>query len=326
MRTVETIQADIDSTENRKNEVGATQTDIDQWNAQIAEFKKEKEAVQQLQQDQEGRQQAQEEKVESIKLPYDFNEIFSDGDLKVTTANSMIIEVIKDFQRESDVLHNAEVDKLKFDHKEELRAASDRESQLQRQNSELQATIDAGNSEMAQLSHEKTDAESKRDAAVRELDAAITEINQLKGWNYDLQQKLNNAPAPKAAIDITPTDKLAQLVKESSEAKANRGLQRWATMLPEVVAPPVLPSLENNSAEVAALPPELPNVGESFRQDEIPSGLGSATAGQDQGVQESQVEDFVTASVYNTGFKIIFEHINVLEAKVAELESVKAVA
>jgi hypothetical protein len=304
---VEQIQSEIDNKNAAIEQEAANgqQTNHDQiilWRAEIATLT-EQLAAEKLQQEQEGRQQAQEEKVAAVTLPYDFSETFDDP-----RANEIITELIQQYQRQAYEEHNAEITELVGKNKDELRAAADRESQLQRQNSEIQNALEAERQQakrdaqeftglehhIAQLQLEKQHAESKRDAAVRELDEAKTEINQLKGWNYDLQEKLNNAPAPKAAIDISGSDKLSQLVKESNEAKAARGLQRWATMLPEVVAPPVLPSLENNNSTIPPeLPPELPNVGTDFRPQEVPStavGLdGNTATAEVVGPAESQV-------------------------------------
>jgi predicted nucleic acid-binding Zn-ribbon protein len=272
---------------------GGSLAQINQRVTEAEDLQKQIEA-EQIKQDQEGRQQVQEEKVASVTLPANFSELFDDP-----RANDIIIELIRQSQRQAYEEHNVEVVRINAEWRGKLalanatteEVATDRTfyvtdnerlkvliSNVEKENDELTSLTD-------QLKLEKQDAESKRDAAARELDAAKAEIEQHKSHINDLQEQLSNAPAPKAAIDISGSDKLSQLVKESNEAKAARGLQRWNAMLPEVVTPPVLPSLENNSAEVAALPPELPNVGNDFRQPEIPSGLGSATAGQDQGVQ-----------------------------------------
>lgn len=249
----------------------------------------------------------QEEAVESIVLPYDFNALFSEEGHEITNANKVIIEVVKDFERQANARHNAEIAKLNAEHKEELKAATDRGIELKRQIEILQANLEGEclqaekdaveytqlMQRMTQLENEKADAIAKRDAAARELDIANEEISQHKIHIDDLRQQLANAPAPKAAIDIGATDRLAQLVKESNEAKALRGVSRWANMLPEIVTPPVLPFLDEDIQEVA----ELPNLGESFRADKVYDRLESSTGGQDQGVQAETFEQWATREI-----------------------------
>jgi hypothetical protein len=84
---------------------------------------------------------------------------------------------------------------------------------------------------MVQLELERDDAYTKRDSAFRQLQEAKDEIEALK-------IKLENAPISKQTLDISPSDKLAQMVKESLADKVNRGLARWNI--------PSVPTPENN--------------------------------------------------------------------------------
>jgi DNA repair exonuclease SbcCD ATPase subunit len=212
---------------------------------------------------QQVRIQAQEEKVESITLPFDFDDIFENA-----KANEMIIEVVKEFQRKAYEDHNAEIQTLTEGHKE-------REANLKFQLEQSYKIVDNGKLEYAELqetynkelcdrddkiselnrelesiqeSHFKLseaihDALSKRNAAAELLKEAQAEIAQLKSRNDDLRaQAAHGVRKAIDIIDISPSEKLALMVKETNEQKANRGLARWAEMMPEVVAPPVVPA------------------------------------------------------------------------------------
>jgi hypothetical protein len=223
-----------------------------------AKLQEEQQAAQQV------RIQAQEEKVESITLPYDFDDIFENK-----SANEMIIEVVKEFQRKAYEDHNAEIQTLTAGHKEReanlkvqldqsyqivangkaeytelhetyISELSDRDDKI----SELTRELDSIKDSHFKLSGTALDTESKRDAAVKQLEEAQAEIAQLKSWNEDLRtQAAIGVRKAIDVIDISPSEKLALMVKETNEQKANRGLARWAEMMPEVVAPPIAPEV-----------------------------------------------------------------------------------
>lgn len=175
----------------------------------------------------EARAQEQEEKVESIVLPYDFSEVFGDP-----RANEMIVELIKDFQRQAFADHNAEVETLIAEHKAEIQlVTSDRnqaKERLQLLSDNLGEEKQAHNEVLALLNETKlrlNDAESKRDAAVRHAEGLETLLSEKQEHIQTLRDEI--AIGAKAAINVTnisPSDRLAQLVQDSKNAKVKSAL------------------------------------------------------------------------------------------------------
>jgi hypothetical protein len=247
------------------------QAQLDEVNAQIAEEQakgpqkdadvlaglEQKQAVilmqlddAKLQEEQQVRIQAQEEKVESIVLPYDFDDIFENK-----SANEMIIELLKEYKRKDYEEHNAEIQQLIAEHKNHVSTLQAIVTTIKQQNAELQGentalslhSSDLGDMlEAEKVAHSETklrvnEIETNRSNAVKQLEEAQAEIAQLKSWNDDLRaQAAQGVRKAIDVIDISPSEKLALMVKETNEQKANRGLARWAEMMPEVVAPPVV--------------------------------------------------------------------------------------
>lgn len=190
--------------------------------------------------------QAQEAEVQAITLPYDFDELFSEEGHPVTGANDMIIEVVKDTKRQANIEKNQALDEQKamFDAK-----LSEVENDLQFKIDSMKKIIENGTSANAELTREigdvraylqqvnleRDDAFNKRDAAFRQLQEAREEIEALK-------IKLDAIPTIKQSLDISPSDKLAQMVKESLAEKVNRGLARWD--IPTLAIPEIEPVLE----------------------------------------------------------------------------------
>jgi chromosome segregation ATPase len=212
-----------------------------------AKAQEEQQAAQQV------RIQAQEEKVESITLPYNFDDIFDNKN-----ANEMIIELVKEFQRKAYEDHNDDVDRINSGWKIKLDEItsewSTTKTQLQeeigklhQENKTLQGNLEDTESALEQANFLGKDAESKRDAAVKQLEEAQSEIAQLKSWNDDLRaQAAQGVRKAIDVIDISPSEKLAAMVKESAAEKANRALARWADVIevqPVVVAPPIAPEV-----------------------------------------------------------------------------------
>jgi regulator of replication initiation timing len=225
------------------------------------------------------RVQAQTEKVESITLPLDFNDLLDNP-----LANEMVIEVVKQFQLQAYEEHNVEVVRInadwnsKFDDMKNLCQSNyaDLLKTHEESQDELMAEVDANytlNVENESLSHklkqaltDQKDAESKRDNAVNELEQAKAEIDRLNNHVFELQQQIASAPAPRAAIDITPNDRLNNLAKQAKESiveKANRGLARWNLPAIEVPSMP--------EAQPLAMP-EIPAAQEEHPKDEVSDG------------------------------------------------------
>jgi chromosome segregation ATPase len=199
--------------------------------------------------------QEQEVKVASITLPHNFNEVFDDP-----RANDIIIEVIKDFQRQAIAEHNAEVESLIAQHREEIRTSSEHELQLKRKNEELQqennliaADRDQSKERLQQLSIELTDALSKRDAAVRDKEASESLLAEKQTHIDTLRNEI--AIGASKAINVTninPSDRLAQLIEQSKSAKIKSAAElalesatpfRGKVLVDGVVAPLSVPEV-----------------------------------------------------------------------------------
>lgn len=175
----------------------------------------------------EARVQVQEEKVESITLPYNFDEIFEDP-----RANEMIIELIKEYQRAAYAEHNAELTELATAHREELRIETSRTLQLKLQNEGLQTKWELQEVELddlqSALNHmrvERDDALSKRDAAVREKEGLELLVSEKQEQIDKLRDEIAiGAVAAVNVTNISPTDRLAVLVQESKNAKVKSAL------------------------------------------------------------------------------------------------------
>lgn len=168
------------------------------------------------------RVQVQEQEIESIVLPegYDFDEISG-----VENMNLMIIEVIKDFQRQYNLKRNAEEELMINEHKAqvaELKAAND---SFAHENEKLMQLTEELNKAISTAHLELTDALSKRDAAVREKEGLEVLLQEKQAHIDTLRNEI--AVGAKAAINvtnITPSDRLAQLVQESKNAKVKSAL------------------------------------------------------------------------------------------------------
>jgi len=268
MRTITEIQADINMMQQAIQNAGMG-VDTSTWQAEKAKYEREYAtaetywAEQATQQAQTDREQAQTEKVESVVLPLDLNKLYDN-----TTINDIVIEIIQTFQKQAYTDHNAEVAKINADWTSKLQTQTDNAAN---QLTQLQARLDSEllqgqedakafadlEQSYAQCLNDRKDAESKRDAAAQEIIRLNSHID-------DLQQQLANAPAPKAAIEIGSSDRLAELVvkaKESTAAAAARGLARWNTAQPDHAVPALdIPSLPQITEEPAAVstPQEIP--------------------------------------------------------------------
>lgn len=178
-------------------------------------------------QSQVARIQEQADKVESITLPYDFNEVFADP-----RANEMIIELIKDLQLQAYADHNAEVEQLTADHKAELGLYKTQNDEFRRENDELKVDLGVANKHIVTLEtsvmdlvNERDDAFAKRDAAVREKEGIELLVSEKQAQIDTLRAEI--AVGAKAAINVTnisPSDKLAALVQESKNAKVKSAI------------------------------------------------------------------------------------------------------
>lgn len=185
---------------------------IAQLKAQEIELEKEAAA--------QARIETQIEKVESITLPFNFDEVFDDP-----SANEMIIELIKDLQLQAYADHNAEIATLTSDHEAELQAVNDSLSQLKTQYDVVSAQLSQTQNDLAQTRFERDDALAKRDAAVRHAEGLETLVAEKQAHIDKLRDEI--AIGAKAAVNVTnisPSDKLAQLIQERKNAKVKSAL------------------------------------------------------------------------------------------------------
>lgn len=240
MRQLAEVHADINrvreeiATAPNGTDTSSLQNELIQYTAELADASAYWES--------HDRVQAQTDAVDSIQLPYDYNDLFGHPD-----ANDNIIAVVKQFQLQAYADHNAEVARIKEDHKNNVDALYARHTKVTEQfindKNDLQSQLDMENEQakkdaielteltqqVAQLGLEKQDAEQKRDNAIQQLEnvqVIVTENEALKEQIEALKQEL----MAKKAISVDSNDKLAELAnkaKESTIAKANRGLARW---------------------------------------------------------------------------------------------------
>lgn len=254
------------------------------------------------------RVQVQEEKVQSIQLPHNFDEVFGDP-----RANEIITEVIREFQRQAYEEHNAEVEGIHNSYRAQLSEAGVREAELKLKIDVMKQEIDKGieekvilirdNANYLKFNHKletvKDDAELKRDAAVRELETAQQEINRLNSHIDDLRKEIAvGAKEAYKVTDIGSNNKLNALVKQSLEEKVNKGLERWSKMMPDIVAPPeitVSPFRGDDKANDTVVPVDEPADGndtashtEVIFRDQVEGVQPGADSG-DNGDQESAV-------------------------------------
>lgn len=314
MRKLSVIQSEIDMMDDaikteRKKENGGDQSSIATWQAEKVKYEKEYDEAKTYW-DAQGREQAQTEKVESITLPYDYNDILDNP-----LANETIIEVVKSFQRQAYDEHNTEVARINAEWNEKVKAintAADEYSALLKQEfADLQQRLDAENEQaqkdakelneltqqVSQLTLEKQDLESKHKAAATALDEANQEIERLK------QPK-------QPSLDISTTDKLADLAaraKESTIEKANRGLARWNLPALEL---PNLPQVDQVTT------PEIPATQEvhTFQENSDPNAEGdTSTTGNEsmeQVVGKATEETPLTLESLHERLKIVEDRLS----------------
>jgi hypothetical protein len=308
---------------------------------QKSDLKKELETALADEAQQQERVQAQTEKVESITLPYDYNDILGNP-----LANETIIEVLKQDRLQSYDEHNIDIDRIHAGWKVRLDELTNEwdatKTKLYVVNSELQAKLDAEteqaqmdaieimelSQQVAQLGLEKKDADLKRDAALLELSDALATIEsqkqaaienvELKAQVEALQQELT----AKKALTVNGNDKLAELAskaKESTIEKANRGLARWNLPAIEVPSMP--------EAQPLAMP-EIPAAQEEHPKDA--ENTATITEGDPSTTGNQPVEQVVAKAAEETPVTYATkEEHEALVARVATIErhaNIQAVA
>lgn len=326
MRDLEAIQADINM---MKEAVGQSRDagQVEIWKVELLKYETELSDATTYWAEQE-RVQAQEAEVESIKLPYDFDELFSEEGHPVTGANDMIIEVVKDTKRQANIEKNQALDEQKATFNAKL---SEVENDLQFKIDSMKNIIDNGTAANAELTREigdvraylqqvnleRDDAFNKRDAAFRQLQEAREEIELLKN-------KLESTESPKQSLDISPSDKLAQMVKESLAEKVNRGLARWPD-IPTLAVPEIEPVLE---VEAPAEETPFPNQATEAADTEGNTSVeGNIPVDASLGQTESEVITLESLKADHEALKQRVDALtNLSELVLADIEKIKAVA
>lgn len=294
--------------------------------------------------------QEQEEKVQSLTLPYDFNKLYDD-----TTANETIIEVVQLFMREANTEHNNEVQGLIDAHREEMRAASDRELQLKRQNVELQSIIENGSAEnkelirqngdyrdhIAQITLERDDALSKRDAAVREKEGIELLLTEKDAHIQTLRDEM--AIGASRAINVTEvkaSDRLAALVEQSKSAKIKSSIELALERTEpirgkiDVVAPPkaledaTFPTQAGNTANIGLDNVQVSGVPANDQEvtfplphanaPEVPSLGTTMVAGQ----PETETNNGVTKAEFEERLSQFAQEFGLVKGQVAQWDTI----
>ena len=211
--------------------------------------------------------QEQEEKVQSLKLPYDFNELYGDS-----TANDSIIEIVQIFLREANAENNDDLQKLIETHRTEIQASSDRELQLKRQNDEMQLKFTSDQQEILRISQELQQTKLERDDAFAKRDAAVADKEGVELLITEKQAQIDTlraeiAVGAKSAINVTnisPSDKLAALVEQSKSAKIKSSVELALDRLEPV----------RGKIEVAVAAPKLPEEATFPTQSSDPANIG----------------------------------------------------
>jgi chromosome segregation ATPase len=281
---METLQEKIARLKAEKERLeGAENIDVNEYNLVCNQLSQAEWELAQ-QQETEQRVQQQEEKVQSITLPYDYNEIFDNA-----KANETIIELIQQAVRQNNEEHNAEIEQMRSEYMEKLRAAEEREVQLQRQNAELQKQLEAESAQLAaalqerdeakkqlqQVTAERDDFETKLKNAGNEIEDLKREIEQVKSWNDDLHKQIAVGARNMTKVhDINVNDRLAQLAEEAKNAKVKTALEL---------------ALEGNTFRGKVTPPSIivpgSNEVQPFRQDNH-TQVGQEAVGQSANTQE----------------------------------------
>lgn len=170
--------------------------------------------------------------VDDMELPFDF-----DKDFGTSGVNEVVRQMIREDREKLFAEFDGQIADLREKHAEELRASEDRETQLKRQNDELQEKVsqletentglheavnmisndvaekDIKIGELSAENHDlklaKLDAEQKRDAAVRELEEVKAELERLKA----------EKPEPKVLVTQSTKDLYEQAVKATEEKR-----------------------------------------------------------------------------------------------------------
>ncbi|MDR6555455.1 hypothetical protein [Paenibacillus qinlingensis] len=169
----------------------------------------------------EERIKKQEETVQAIKLPHDFSELFDDH-----RANDIIIELIKQFQRQAYADHNEEIVNIISAHKQDQEATKQQITELQDKIAVDAQDLYNCHQTIFQLNFELEDVKTKRDAAVEAKEEAEQLLHEKQLHLDKLQNEIaNGAKEAAKPVEITLTDRLSELVEQSKSAKIKSSLE-----------------------------------------------------------------------------------------------------
>lgn len=235
---IQQISEEIVRLEDQRDQ-GVSDESKDRINAQIKGLVDERTALEAADQESEI-----EEKVASIVLPYDFNDLYENS-----TANATIIEIVQQFKRQDLVEHNAEIQSLIQLHKDEVRASNDREMQLQRQNktlqndladaqeknSELRTVINDQDKTISELQDELQDVRQSRDNAALQIEEQKLEIERLNSHVDDLVKE--QAVGAREAHKVIETNQTLNQLIEKANAEKQAKIKSAAELVLENNAP-----------------------------------------------------------------------------------------
>ncbi|MFB7817404.1 hypothetical protein ACFC0X_24945 [Paenibacillus chitinolyticus] len=233
--------------------------------------------------------QQQAEEIEKFVLPFDYNDIFSNA-----KANETIDAVVKQALYQQNEKHVDEIAALKERNRTEQQAADERESQLRRQNEELQNINKQDRDQIIRLENdlqqkriELQDIQAKRDAVYRELDGAQKELAEIKDENERLNHQLSESKRSEVRVQsINVNEHLAKLADEAKQAKIKSSVEiamEGSTFRGKITPSIILPQTEqvfsfrpsDNTPDVEANVEQgtfaESQVGESFQVQPLPA-------------------------------------------------------
>ncbi|MGX4584038.1 hypothetical protein [Paenibacillus chitinolyticus] len=233
--------------------------------------------------------QQQAEEIEKFELPYDYNDIFDNA-----KANETIDALVKQALHQQNEKHVDEIAALKERIRTEQQAADERESQLRRQNEELQNISKQDRDQIIRLENDLQqnridlqDIQAKRDAVYRELEEAQKELAEAKAENERLNQQLSESKRTEVRVQsINVNEHLAKLADEAKQAKIKSAVDialEGSTFRGKITPSIVIPQAEqvfsfrptdsstNAEANLGQGSSTESQVGESFQVQPLPT-------------------------------------------------------
>lgn len=202
--------------------------------------------------------------------------------------------------------------------KDQLRAGEDRETQLKRQNSELQDTISKKEIVLQDTERRADAAEELAEQYRKEVELAKSEVTGLLQKVADLQSQLEAAQKPKEApTSQTMESRLSSLKPATNWAdKANKALERWG--IEPLTVPTFAPAATESPFRDEAQADPTANVRDSG-VSAAEAAKGVTFPAQGDGATEHGLDQHATVQAH-VGASVE-ERITHLERRVAALEA-----